>query len=150
MATALKTTLHPEAARQLALPTWTADPAVKPLFSAIRTLQPVAETLADLSADRPSINRCVADELGRLTTRHYDTGRFGVPDEVKTVGTGVIGSIWDELDALRQRWIDARLTSEGLRSDMADFQRWFDRREQLSDEALPVGGAWVAFQKGAL
>lgn len=150
MATALKTTLHPEAARQLALPTWTADPAAKTLFSAIRTLQPVAETLAELSANRPSINRCVADELGRLTTTHYDTGRFGTPDGVKTVGTGVIGMIWDELEALRQRWIDARLTVDGLRSDMVDFQRWFDRREQLSDEALPVGGAWVAFQQGAL
>lgn len=150
MATAFKPTVHPETQRLLDLPTWTADPAVPVLFGAIRTLQPVADALADLSASRPSINRCVADELGRLTTTRVDTGRFGTADEIKTVGTGAIGLIWDELDALRSRWISARLTAEGLRSGMPDFQRWFDRRAELEDAAVPVAGAWVSYQRGGL
>lgn len=150
MATRIKPQLHPETERYLGFATWTADPAVKTLFSAIKALAPVGETLADLSANRPSINRCVADEIGRLTTSHYDTGRFGTLYGVKTVGTGAIGLIWDELDELRSRWIEARLTAEGLRSDMGDFQKWFDRKTELSDEAVPVDAAWVAFCRGAL
>lgn len=150
MATRLRPQLHPETERYLGFATWTADPAVKALFSAIKALIPVGEALSELSANRPSIDRRCGDEVGRLTIKRCDTGRFGTPDAITVSGTGAVGTIWDELDALRGRWIVAHLTAEGLHSDMGDFQKWFDRKTELEDAAVSVDAAWVAFQRGGL
>lgn len=148
MATAALTTqpLHPETQRLIDAQNWTDDAAVKPLFSAIAALLPVGEQLRELSAGRPSINRCVADDIGGLS-QVIEMGS-GMHDHVTRVRpSGAVASIWEELDALRSRWINARLTVEGLRSDMRD-DRWFDRKTELEDAAVTVDAAWAAYQRG--
>lgn len=149
MATRLNTQpLHPETVRLLDTSKWTDDAAVKPLFTAIAALIPIGETLRELSANRPAINRCCGDDIGGLSPVTEMTGRVN-EWQTRLRPSGAVASIWEELDALRSRWIDARLTAEGLRSDMADYQRWFDRRSELGDDADTVDAAWVAF-RGAL
>lgn len=151
MATAALTAqpLHPETKRLLDLATWTADPAVPVLFGAIKALIPVGEALSELSADRPSINRCCGDEIGHLSTRFEEVGRVNVI-VARTYGSGTIGLIWDELDALRARWIEAQLRAEGLRSDMGDYERWYDRKVALEELAPTVDVAWAQFCRGEL
>jgi hypothetical protein len=148
MATAALNTqpLHPETQRLLDAQNWTDDAAVKPLFSAIAALLPVGETLRELSASRPSINRCCGDDIGGLTVVSEMTGRVNEWQN-RLRPSGAVASIWEELDALRSRWISARLTVEGLRSDMRD-DRWFDRKTELEDAAVTVDAAWAAFRRG--
>ncbi|MGN6817341.1 MAG: hypothetical protein ACTHJR_01570 [Sphingomonas sp.] len=135
--------LHPETCRLLAADCWTADPAVAPLLSAIAALIPIGEQLRLLSTHRPSIDRLIADEIGSLDSVTIETGRLNIRQR-DLRPNGVISLIWTELEALRSRWITARLAADGLDGDAIDIAPWYDRRQELEDEAPSLAQLWAA------
>lgn len=133
--------LHPESVRLLAADSWTGDPAVAALVDAARALIPVAERLRDLCTRRPSVDRLIADELGALVWEAIEIGRVNVWQR-EPRASGVIGAIWIELESLRARWIGARLRSEGLSPAAQDIGQWYDRLQELEEEAPTVAVLW--------
>lgn len=138
--------VHPETERLLAADCWTSDPAVAVLATAIRALLPVGACLRSLSADRPAIDHLIADEIGALPSLPVETGRINVWHRDYRP-SGAIALIWTELDALRHRWIAARLAAEGLDPAAPDVAPWYDRLQQLED-AAPTLAEWWAAQAG--
>lgn len=130
-----------ETERLAAVGCWTDDPAIAPLMTAIRALIPVGEMLRELSAQRPSVDRLVSDEIGSLMRVVVETGRVHVW-QCELRPTGIIAQIWTELDALRRRWITARLHAEGLESRMTEVGPWYDRLQELEDQAPTVTDLW--------
>ncbi|HEX7694603.1 MAG TPA: hypothetical protein VF409_08940 [Sphingomonas sp.] len=134
---------HPEAERLLAAVCWTSDPAVAVLAAAIRALLSVGEQLRNLSADRPAIDHLIADEIGALQSVPVETGRVNVWHRDYRP-SGAIALIWSELDALRHRWIAARLAAEGLDRVAVDITLWYNRLQQLEDDAPTLAEWWTA------
>ena len=134
--------VHPETERLLAADCWTSDPAVAVLAEAIRALLPVGERLRSLSADRPAIDHLIADEIGALQSVALETGRINVWQRTYRP-SGAIALIWNELDALRHRWIAARLAAEGLDPAAPDITAWYDRLQQLEDAAPSLAEWWT-------
>jgi hypothetical protein len=95
-----------------------------------------------LSADRPAIDRLIADEIGTLQGVAAETGRINVWRRAYRP-TGAIALIWSELDALRHRWIAARLAAEGLDPAAPDIAPWYDRLQQLEDTAPTLAEWWT-------
>lgn len=56
--------------------------------------------------------------------------------------SGVISTIWTELECLRARWIAARLRSEGFSSTAQDVGPWYDRLQALEEQAPTVAVLW--------
>ena len=135
----------PETKRLLTTGCWTADPAVAILAAAIRTLLALGERMRTLSADRPAIDRLIADEIGTLQGVAAETGRINVWQRAYRP-TGAIALIWSELDALRHRWIAARLAAEGLDPAAPDIVPWYDRLQQLEDTAPTLAEWWTGQQ----
>ena len=134
---------HPETHRLLAADCWTADPAVGPLLAAIDALLPVGEQLRQLSAHRPSIDRSIADEIGSLSGVTVETVRLNAwRRDLRP--TGLVSRLWSELEALRSRWIAARLAAEGLDGGAIDITPWYERFQALEDEAPGVAQTWSA------
>lgn len=133
--------IHPECERLLAVGCWTRDPAVLPLTAAMRTLVKVGEELRDLSAQRPAIDRLLADEIGSLMWDVAETGRVNVWHR-ELRATGIVSQICTELDSLRARWIAARLSSEGLSPTAPEIGPWYERLQALEDEAPTVTELW--------
>jgi hypothetical protein len=125
----------------LAVDCWTRDPAVAALIDAARALIPIGERLRDLCAQRPSVDRLIADEIGALVWETIETGRVNIWQR-EPRASGVIGTIWTELESLRARWIAARLRSEGLSPAAQDVAPWYDRLQALEDEAPTVAVLW--------
>ncbi len=133
----------PESAYLRSLDCWTHDPAAAVLLQAIRALLPVGDTLRALSAERPAIDRLIADEIGALCDVTIETGRLNVVErDVRP--SGVIASLWNELDALRGRWISARLADEGLNATVPDIGPWYDRLRELEQAAPALPDYWCA------
>ena len=134
--------LHPETERLLATDCWTRDPAVPVLAAAIRTLLPLGERMRALSADRPAIDRLMADEIGSLRSTFSETGRINIwePDYRPS---GTIACIWNELDALRHRWIAARLAVQGPDHSVSATS-WYERLQDLEDKAPTLAQWWAA------
>jgi hypothetical protein len=136
--------LHPEAERLLAIDCWTSDPAVASLAATIRALLPLGERMRALSAQRPAIDRLIADEIGSLPCTAVETGRINIWQR-EYRPSGVIAALWAELDALRHRWIAARLAAEGLDRAGLGIEPWYDRLQQL-EEAAPTLPEWWTTQ----
>lgn len=149
MATRLKPQLHPETERYLGFATWTADPAVKTLFGAIRDLQTVNATLRELNAERPGLCWQPAADIGFLRVETRERGQINVVDTY-VVPAGVCADLWRAVEGLRDGWIEARCKAEGLRPDMADYDRYAGFRDAVEGQAVPVDAAWVDFCRGAL
>jgi len=132
---------HPENVRLLAIDCWTGDPAVAALIDAARALIPIAERLRDLCTQRPSLDRIIADEIGALFWETTETGRINVCQR-EPRASGVVGTIWTELESLRARWIAARLQFEGLSPAAQDIGPWYDRLQVLEEEAPAVAVLW--------
>lgn len=132
---------HPESARLLEVDCWTGDPAVTALIDAARALVPIAERLRDLCTWRPSVDRLIADEIGSLVWEASETGRVNVCRR-EARASGVISTIWTELECLRARWIAARLRSEGFSSTAQDVGPWYDRLQALEEQAPTVAVLW--------
>lgn len=133
--------VHPESERLLAADCWTSDPAVATLAAAIRALLPLAERLRSLSSERPAIDRLIADEIGSLQCASTETGRVNVWQRDYRP-SGAIARIWNELEALRHRWIAARLAMEGL-DRASDVAPWYERLQELEDEAPTLIEWWT-------
>lgn len=132
---------HPESARLLAVDCWARDPAVAALIDAAHALIPISERLRDLCIRRPSIDRLIADEIGALVWETTETGRVNVWQQ-EPRASGVIGTIWTELESLRARWIAGRLRSEGFSPAAQDIGPWYDRLRALEEEAPTVAVLW--------
>ena len=101
-----------------------------------------------LSADRPAIARLIADEIGSLRSVAVENGRINVwRRDYRASGT--IALIWSELDALRHRWIAARLGVEGLECSASEMCSWYDRLQELEDQALTLAEWWTTFRAAA-
>ena len=133
--------LHPESARLLAVDCWTRDPAVAALIDAAHALIPIGERLRDWCIRRPSIDRLIADEIGALVWETIETGRINVCQR-EPRASGVVGTIWTELESLRARWIAARLRFEGFSPAAQDIGPWYDRLQALEQEAPAVAVLW--------
>ena len=133
--------LHPESARLLAVDCWTRDPAVAALIDAAHALIPIGERLRDWCTRRPSIDRLIADEIGALVWETIETGRINVCQR-EPRASGVVGTIWTELESLRARWIAARLQFEGFSPAAQDIGPWYDRLQALEEEAPAVAVLW--------
>lgn len=133
----------PESACLRSLDCWTDDPAAAVLFQAIRALLPVGDTLRALSAERPAIDRLIADEIGALGDVTIETGRLNVVER-DLRPSGVIALLWNELDALRSRWISVRLADEGLDATAPDIGPWYDRLCELEQASPALLNYWCA------
>ena len=132
---------HPESERLLAIDCWTSDPAVGALAATIRALVTLGEAMRILSAGRPAIDRVIADEIGSLQCTSTETGRINVWQRDYRP-SGAIARIWGELEALRHRWIAARLAAEGL-DGASDVKPWYERLQQLEDAAPTLVDWWT-------
>ena len=132
---------HPESVRLLAVDCWTHDPAVAALIGAAHALIPIGEKLRDLSAQRPSIDRLIADEIGTVVWEATETGRVNVWRRTPRP-SGLISLIWTELEGVRSRWIATRLRLEGLSPTAPDIAPWYDRLQALEAEAPTVVVLW--------
>lgn len=112
--------VHPETERLLLLDCWTDDPCVAVLEATIHTLLSLGDRLRTLSVERPAIDRLIADDIGALCCAAIESGRVNVWRR-QLRPSGLIAALWNELDALRHRWITARLKAEGLDAKRADI-----------------------------
>jgi hypothetical protein len=150
MATRLNTQpLHPETVRLLGLDTWTADPAVSTLFGAIRDLIPINAALRQLNADRAGLCWQAAADVGTLAVETRERGQINVIDRF-VVPSGACAELWRAVEGIRDGWIEARCKAEGLRPDMADYDRYAGFRDEVEGRADAVDAAWVRFVGGAL
>lgn len=151
MATQLAPQLHPAIAASAALTAWTDHAAVKPLFVVLRDLQPIYDRLACLNLTARPFESNAATELGVLQIRYSTSPRFGVRPDRTLTASGVCGMIWNDLEQLRDEWINAKLTAEGLHPHIrAHDGQYHARWSELDDAAVSVAAAWGAFERGTL
>jgi hypothetical protein len=102
---------------------------------------PIGESMRDLSARRPSIDRLIADEIGSFVWETAETARVNVWRREPRV-SGIISVIWTELENLRARWIAARLRFEDLSPAAPDVEPWYERFQALEESAPTVTALW--------